>query len=239
MPKIEHTDYYSNILGMHVNVEVTGHYGYPLIMFPTSQGSYTQNHDFKLNDSISWFVDQGIIKIYNVQTIDKISFYNKSISPADRIRNYELWVQFMHQEFIPTIQKAHQTHRVALAGASFGGYHAANLAFRFPDLVSHMFCLSGTFSIRNFMDGYDSDLVYFNCAKDFIPNDEAWKYKHMHIVLSTSDQDICLEPTKEMAALLDAKGINNWYDERKWINHDWPLWRMVFPMFIGRLFGNS
>lgn len=46
MPQITHTDYYSHILGMSLQVEVTGHFGYPIIMFPTSQGSYTQNADF-------------------------------------------------------------------------------------------------------------------------------------------------------------------------------------------------
>ncbi|RZJ29983.1 MAG: esterase, partial [Chryseobacterium sp.] len=134
-------------------------------------------------------------------------------------------------------QKTHNTHRVAVAGASFGGYHAANFAFRYPDLVSHLFCLSGAFSIRNFMDGIQDELVYFNCPDEFVKNDEAWKYKHMHIVLSTSDRDICLEPTRRMAGILTAKGINHWYDEQKWIDHDWVLWRMVFPTFIGRFFG--
>jgi len=236
MPQIVHTDYYSHILGMSLKVEVTGHFGYPVLMFPTSQGQYTQNHDFKLNESVSWFVEQGIIKLYNIETIDKWSFYDKNIHPAERIRNYEKWVQFIRQEYIPYLQRTHQTHRIAVAGASFGGYHAANLAFRFPDLVSHLFCMSGAFDIRNFMDGYQDDLIYFNSPREFVRNDEAWKYKHMHIVLSTSDQDICLKQTREMAGILEGKGINLWYDERKWINHDWPLWRMVFPMFVGRLF---
>ena len=237
MPQITHTNYYSHILGRSIKVEVTGHFGFPIIMFPTSQGSFTQNKDFHLNDSINWFIEQGKLKLYNVQTIDGLSFYNKNIHPSDRIKNYELWVQFMKQEFIPHIQQIHNVPRVALAGASFGGYHAANLAFRFPDLISHLFCLSGAFNIRNFMDSYNDDLVYFNCPREFVKNDEAWKYKHMHIVLSTSDQDICLEPTKEMATILNEKGIDYWYDERRWINHDWPLWRMVFPMFIGKFFG--
>ncbi len=236
MPQIEHTDFYSHILGMSLKLEVTGHYGYPIIMFPTSQGQYTQNNDFKLNDSISYFIEQGKIKLYNIQTIDAQSFYDDHIPPYQRIRNYEMWVQFMRQEFIPYIQNLHQTHRVAVAGASFGGYHASNFAFRFPDLVSHLFCLSGAFSIRNFMDGFDDELIYFNCPREFVSNDEAWKYKHMHIVLSTSDQDICLQQTREMFNILNAKGINCWYDEQKWINHDWPLWRMVFPMFVGRFF---
>ena len=236
MPKIEHTDYYSHIMGISVNVEITGHYGYPILMFPTSNGSYMQNHDFKLNESINWLVEEGKVKLYNLQTIDAQSFYNEHLSPQDKIRNYELWNRFLVEEYIPHIQKEHSTHRVAVAGASFGGYHAANFAFRFPDLVSHLFCLSGAFSIRNFMRGYSDELVYMNCANEFVKNDEAWKFNHMHIVLSTSDQDICLGKTQEMAGILREKGINHWYDERKWISHDWPLWRMVFPMFIGTFF---
>ena len=236
MPRIEHTDFYSHILGIKLNVEVTGHYGYPIIMFPTSQGQYTQNHDFKLNDSISSLVDEGKVKLYNLETIDAYSFYDKKIHPSERIRNYEKYMQFLAQEFVPYLQKMHSEHRVAVAGASFGGYHAANFAFRFPDLVSHLFCLSGAFSIRNFMDGYDHELVYFNCPREFVLNDEAWKYRHIHIVLSTSDEDICLDQTKEMSGILHSQGIDHWYDEQKWISHDWPLWRMVFPKFVGRFF---
>lgn len=237
MPRIEHTDFYSHILGMSLKVEVTGHFGYPVLMFPTSNGDYTQNHDFKLNESINWLVENGKLKLYNIETIDKYSFYDKNIHPSERIRNYELYMQFLIQEYVPYLQAMHSEHRVAVAGASFGGYHAANFAFRFPDVVSHMFCLSGAFTIRNFMDGFSNDLVYFNCPREFMRNEEAWKFSHMHIILSTSDEDICLDQTKEMSGILASKGINHWYDERKWISHDWPLWRMVFPMFVGKLFG--
>lgn len=97
-----------------------------------------------------------------------MDFYDEKISPQQRIKNYEKYVQFLIQEFVPYIQKLHQIHRVAIAGASFGGYHAANFAFRFPDVISHLFCLSGAFSIRNFMDGYDGELVYFNCPREFV-----------------------------------------------------------------------
>lgn len=236
MPQIERTNYYSHILGQDVNIEVTGHYGYPVLMFPTSKGSYTQNHDFGLNQSINWLIDQGRIKLYNIQTNDAENLYNKAITPEQRIINYEHFVQFIIQEYIPHIQRLHSTHRVAMAGASFGGYHAANLAFRFPDLVSHLFCLSGAFTIRDFMDGYNNDLVYFNCPREFVANDDAGKYHHMNIVLSTSDGDICRDGTIEMSDILNRKGITNWYDEQKWISHDWPLWRMVYPKFIGAYF---
>lgn len=236
MPKIEYTNYYSHFLGKSVNIEITGHFGYPILMFPTSKGSYTQNHDFGLNDSISWLIDQGKIKLYNIQTNDEDSLYNREIHPDERIQRYQNFVGFITQEYIPYIQKLHSTHRVAVAGASFGGYHASNLAFRFPDLFSHLFCLSGAFTIRSFMDGYDSDLVYFNCPIEFMRHDESWKFQHMNIILSTSDEDICREGTLEMANILNEKEIPHWYDEQKWISHDWPLWKMVFPNFIGTYF---
>ena len=175
MSKLEYTNYYSHILDKTVNIEITGHFGYPIVMFPTSQGSYTQNKDFHLNDSVRWFLEQGKIKLYNVQTFDNDNLYNKSISPEERIYRYEAWVKFMIQELIPQIQKIHKTKRVAIAGASFGGYHAANLAFRFPDMISHLICLSGAFNIRSFMDGAQNDLIYFNSPNEFVPNDEAWK----------------------------------------------------------------
>ncbi len=41
-------------------------------------------------------------------------------------------------------------HRVAVCGASLGAYHAANIAFRHPDAVSHLISLSGSFDISSF-----------------------------------------------------------------------------------------
>ena len=236
MPNSTHTDYYSHILGRSIKVEINGHYGYPIIMFPTSMGSYTQNADFHLNNSVAHFTDSGKIKLFNLETIDELSFYADWLSPSERVANYEKYVQFLIQEFIPYIQKTHNTHRVAVAGCSFGAYHAANFAFRFPDVVSHLIAMSGAFSIRNFMDGQNVDLAYFNSPEEFMPNEESWKFNHMRIVLSTSDQDVCLGKNLNMSSILSQKNIDHWYDEKKWISHDWPLWRMVFPEFIGAFF---
>lgn len=63
MPQVEYTDYYSHILGRKINIQITGHFGHPIIMFPTSQGSLTQNSDFHLNGSIDHFTDSGKVKL--------------------------------------------------------------------------------------------------------------------------------------------------------------------------------
>ncbi len=236
MPKIEHIEFYSHILNRNLKVEITGHWGYPILMFPTSGGSYTQNHDFHLNASIQHYTDNGILKLYNVETIDMESFYAKWMPPHDRMYNYNQYMRFLEEEFIPYIQRENNTHRIATAGCSFGGYHASNVAFRNPDLFSHLFSLSGAFTIRSFMDGYSDEKVYFNCPEEYLPNDDAWRFQHMNIVLSTSDQDILKPDNLNMSKILNDKGIDHWYDEKKWINHDWPLWRMTFPEYIAAYF---
>ncbi len=234
MATVQHIPYYSNILGRNINLEVTGHWGQPVLMFPSSGGAYTQNTDFGLSGSVMQFVEEGRIKLYNVETLDMLSFYSDGMSSEVKIHNYEHYMQFLKEELIPYIQNECNTHRLAVAGVSFGGFHAANTAFRYPDLISHLFSMSGVFNIRNFAPLSDDLRIYLNCPDEYMQNEEGWKYHHMHIVLSTSDWDSCQPKNKHMAGILEAKGIPYWYDERKWIDHDWPLWKMVFPEYINK-----
>lgn len=236
MANINYIQYYSNTLGRNINLEITGHWGHPILMFPSSGGQYTQNTDFGLSASVMKYVEQGRIKLYNVETIDMLSFYDDNMDSATKIHNYELYMQFLKDELIPYIQKECHVHRIGVAGVSFGGFHAANMAFRFPDLVSHLIAMSAAFSIRNMTPLLDDMRIYYNCPDEFMQHEEGWKFEHMQIVLSTSDWDICLDKNKHMSATLNEKGIAHWYDEKKWISHDWPLWRMVFPAYIENYF---
>lgn len=236
MASVNYLQYYSNTLGRNINLEITGHWGYPILMFPSSGGQFTQNTDFGLVGSVMNFIDEGKVKIYNVETIDMLSFYDDNMNSETKIHNYELYMQFLSNELIPYIQSECHTHRIGVAGVSFGGYHAANTAFRFPDLVSHLFSMSGVFNIRNQAPLSDDMRIYYNCPDEFMQHVEGWKFNHMNIVLSTSDWDSCKPKNDNMAGILESKGIDFWYDERKWIHHDWPLWKMVFPEYLGKYF---
>jgi len=237
MPQIQEFNYYSHILGRDIPVEKTGHWGYPILMFPTTQGSYLQNRDFGLNASIYHLVDQGKVKLYNVQTLDAETLYGKHLPTDIKIHNYELYVQFLIKEFIPYLQNENNCHRIATAGCSFGGFHAANVSFRAPDMVSHIFALSAAFSIRSFAPGSEDDRIYFNSPNEYLRNADGWKFHHQHVVLGTSDWDICKPQNQEIAGILSNKNIPHWYDEKKWAKHDWPLWCMAFPEYVGTYFG--
>lgn len=92
MASKQNIQYYSNTLGRNINVEIMGHWGHPILMFPSSGGQYTQNSDFGLNASVMQFVEEGRIKLYNVETLDMLTFYNDSMNSETKIHNYELYM---------------------------------------------------------------------------------------------------------------------------------------------------
>src|ERR1700761_5509677 len=187
----EYHKWHSPIIGRDFEMLVFGHGGLPLILFPTSKGRYFQNKDQGLIETARWFIENGKIKIYCPDSPDEWSWYNRSISPGGRAYHQSLYDRMLLEEIVP--RAVHETghHRIAVAGCSFGGYHAVNFAFRHPSLVGYCFPMSGVFDITSFTDGYYDDNVFFNNPVDFIPGDQdpgLWK---MGIILGTADRDIC------------------------------------------------
>lgn len=227
--------FYSHVLGRNIDVLTIGHWGKPLLMFPTSMGNTFQNKDFGLFSTIADKINAGELKVYNVDSIDFQSFYAKDLPAHIKIYNYSLYMRFLEIELVPWIQRECNVHRIAVGGCSFGGFHAATFAFKYPDMVYSMISMSGAFNIKSFMKGYFDDNVYFNNPVDFMQNAESWKYNHMKIVLGTSDWDICKQDNIDFSRLLASKNIEHWYDEKKWAEHDWPLWKMMFPEYVSKL----
>lgn len=229
--KEEYFKWYSPSLSMEFEMLVYGHGGYPVVLFPTTMGRYFESKDFKLIDTASWFLEQGKIQIFAVDSIDKHSWYNKQIHPAQRVQNHNWYDKLLVEEIIgPICQRTHG--KVAVAGASFGGYQAANFAFRHPEMVSHLFTMSGAFDIRNFLDGYYDQNVYFNNPIDYLPHLNNPHLHQMKIVLGTSDWDICKDANLQLSHILGQKGIDHWLDMRRWAKHDWPIWRQMFPHYL-------
>lgn len=224
--------WYSPALSRNIDVLAFGHRGYPVILFPTSMGRYFENKDFKLIDSAAWYLDEGLVKIYCPDGIDSLSWYNKNISPADRIKNHIWYDQMLVSELVPLAQRETGVGRVATAGCSFGGYHATNFAFRHPEVTKYVFNMGAAFDIKSQLDGYYDDNAYFNNPMDFIPGANSPFFKDMFVVLGTGTQDMCWDANEKMAGILRTKGINHWLDVRPGMPHDWPAWREMFPHYL-------
>jgi esterase/lipase superfamily enzyme len=233
----EYHKWYSPAIGRDFEMLVFGHEGYPVILFPTSQGSYYQNKDQGLIGTAHWFLERGKAKIYCPDSVDAWSWYNKSIPPGQRAWHHTLYDRLLLEEVLPRVRHETGYSRVAVAGCSFGGYHATNFAFRHPGLTGYCFSMSGVFDIRSFVDGYYDDNVFFNNPVDFIPGAREPELWNMGIVLGTAERDICRGQNERMSRLLADKNITHWLDVRPGRDHDWPVWKEMFPHYLSLLPG--
>ena len=214
---------------------IFGHAGKPVIIYPTSMGSYHQNRDFHLIDAVSWFVDNGLVKIYCPDSVDKDSFYDDHIHPSERIRRHNVYDQFIMEEVVSRALNETGHHKITVAGCSFGGYHAINFAFRHPERVSGVFSMGGAFDIRNHMDGYYDDQVFYNNPVDFLPDLQDENLWRMQIVLGVGENDFCLPQNNRLAEIMSKKGMPYWMDIRPNAEHDWPVWREMLPTYFGQM----
>jgi len=233
--KEEYFKWHSPHLHREVEMLVFGHRGYPVIIYPTSMGSFHENRDMGLIGSAKWYLDQGLVQIFCPESNDKNSFYNKHIHPHDRIQNHIAYDKMICHEIVERVRLNTAVGKVVVAGCSFGGYHAANFAFRHPGYVSHMFSMSGAFEIRNFMDGYQHDDIYYNSPMEFLPGLQDRELWNMDIVLGTSNWDICFDANIRLSDVLESKGVRHWLDVRRDKPHDWPVWKEMFPHYLSRI----
>ncbi len=226
---------HSQVMGREIEYLVFGNWGYPIVVFPTSMGRYFENKDFKLVESARWFVESGKIKIFCIDSIDKESWYAKSLHPSHRVYNHTLYDRMLHEEFIPRVKSECNVEKVGVAGCSFGGYQALNFAFRHPEQVAYLFSMGGAFDVKAHLGGYHDENVYFNCPPDFMPDAHNDHFYQMKIVLGTSEHDFCKGENERMSGILHQKGIQHWLDVRPGATHDWPVWREMFPDYLSQI----
>jgi esterase/lipase superfamily enzyme len=214
---------------------VFGHAGIPVLAFPTSMGKYYQNKDFHLIDSIAWFVDNGLVKVYCPDSLDENSWYNKSIHPADRVRTHMAYDRYIREEVYSKMLSDTGIGRIVSAGCSFGAYHATNFAFRYPELVAYCFNMGGAFDIKMQTDGFYNDDTYFHNPMDFVVHANHPDLWRMGIVLGVGEHDFCRSSNEKLHNILYHKGINAWLDITPGGIHDWPAWREMFPRYMGRI----
>ncbi|MBK8444841.1 MAG: esterase [Sphingobacteriales bacterium] len=230
--KEQYIKWHSPNLSGEIDCLVFGDRGLPVIAFPTSMGSVQQNKDFGLIGSAWWFVQNGLVKIYSVGAVDKYSWYNKKIHPAERVKNHMWYDRMIYEELVPRCLAETGHSKVATAGCSFGGYHATNFGFRHPDKVRYILNMGAAFDIRSHLNGYYDENVYFNNPTDFMPHCWDDHFRELFVFLGVGEHDFCLDANQKMSNLLTQKNIGNWLDVRPGQVHDWPAWREMFPHYL-------
>ncbi len=220
-----------------------GHYGRPLLVFPSELG---HRWDFESNgmiDAIASLVDGGRVKVYCVDAGDAWSWRADDLPLEDRARRHGDYERWITDDVAPWIH-ADAAGDIIVAGASFGAYHAANFALKRADLFPLAICMSGVYDVSVVGWGEQGDAVYFNNPLAYVRNMQGdhldWLRSRVSLLLlcgqgEWEDTTGALESTKRFAGVLGEKAIPHQLD--LWghdVPHDWPSWRAQMSHHLGR-----
>jgi esterase/lipase superfamily enzyme len=241
--KREYHRWYSSRLGIDLGIVVYGHWGPPMMGFPTSAGDEWELENQGMIGALADFIDAGRIKFFSVNSANHHGLYNKGAHPFHRSYMQSMFDAYLRQEVVPFIwDNCRSAIGISTMGASFGAYHAANTLFKHPDVFKRCFAMSGVYDVCNFLDGLYDDNLYFNNPVDYLPNlNDQWALNELascdiHIATGTGPWERPA-PSYRLSEILHSKGIRHSLDD--WGpqgGHDWPFWKSEMREYLSRLF---
>lgn len=223
-----------------------GHWGRPLLAFPSEQGHCFQYEERGMIDAVGDLLEAGRVKVYCVDSYDAASWHDRSLPLEERARRHGVYERWLLDDVVPFIAAdcGGGGVEIVVTGPSFGAYHAANLALRRADLFPVAICQSGVYDVASVGWGERGDAVYFNNPMDYVSHLHGehldWLRGRVRLVLtvgrgSWEDTTGALDSSHRFAGLLGEKGIPHELDVwgPEW-PHDWPSWRAQLAHHLPR-----
>lgn len=243
----DHYQLDSPALGRRVHLWVYGHFGQPIVVFPSAAGFAHEWEAQGMVASLAPLLDGGRIKLYCPESNVGEAWTRRDADPGWRIQRHLAYEQFVLETLVPAVRAdcRSETLSLATAGCSFGGFYAANFALKQPETFRWALCMSGRYEMTHFTGGYSSPDVYFNNPLAYVRGLEGAALERVRANTSLSLvcgrgpwEEGCIEETLALADLLADKGIPH---ERDIWGHDsahqWDWWMRQAWHHLGRRFG--
>ena len=232
-------------IGGHGRVLVYGHWGRPVLAFPSQQGRPHDYEDRGMIAAIAGLLDAGRVKVYAVESFDSSSWHHGELELEERAQRHGLYEDWIVHQVVPWIhQDCGGAPEILVTGCSFGAYHAANFALRRADLFPLAICQSGVYDVAVVGRGARGDAVYFNNPMDYVSHLHGdhldWLRGRVSLLIvcgqgQWEDTTGALESSRRFAGVLAGKGIPHELD--LWgqdVPHDWPSWRAQLAHHLPR-----
>lgn len=219
-----------------------GHFGTPVLVFPTAGGDAEEIERNHLISACSGLIASGRVKLYSCDSVAGRALATASGTPAYRMWLLNQYHQAVVNEVVPAIYADLDGHRprIVTAGASIGAFNAVAMVCRHPELFEAALGMSGTYRLQSLLEGQSSDDLYFASPVEFLPGLEGPQLdilRQRRVILASGEgawEDI--GESWALADVLGAKGVPNRVDS--WgpdFEHDWPTWRRMLPQYLEEL----
>jgi esterase/lipase superfamily enzyme len=234
----EVAELWSDAVGGAGTVIRYGHWGRPVLVFPSEQGKAWDFENNGMVGAVAGLLEEGRLKLYCVDSYDAQSWSSAAIPVEERAQRHGRYESWIIDEVVPWIASdsgGGQIEAVTL-GCSLGAFHAANFALKRADLFPLAMCFSGNYDPASWNGwGERGTAAYFNNPLDYVGHLHGdhlnWLRGRVSLLLvcgqgQWEDTTGSLPSTKQFAEVLASKEIRHELD--LWghdVPHDWPSWR--------------
>lgn len=224
-----------------------GHWGRPVLVFPSQSGRAWDYESNGMVDAVSDLIEAGRIKLYAVDSFDSQSWSQYSLPTEDRARRHAPYENWILHHVVPAIDRDSPGHQgIVTTGCSMGAYHAVNFTLKRADLFPVAIGLSGNYDPTCWRGwGELGEATYFNNPTAYVPQLHGlhldWLRRTAQVVLVAGQGPFEEQPTRSLpgtrtlAQLLADKDLPHQLDI--WGHdcaHDWPWWRRQIAQHLPR-----
>ena len=232
--------------GIRGTVAAYGHYGRPVLVFPSEGGYAGEFADRGMVSAVEGLIDAGRAKLYCIDSFDGGTWSAVDLPLEERARRHGAYESWILDAVVPHIRgDTGGDAEIVTAGCSLGAFHALNFAFRRADLFPLALCFSGNYDPTAWRGwGEQGDALYFNNPTAYVANLHGdhleWLRSRLSVLLvcgqgQWEDTTGSLESTRRMDQLLATAGVRHELDLWGYdVPHDWPSWRAQWAYHLPR-----
>ena len=235
--------WYSPRLEQEITLIRWGHWGQPVLLFPTAGGDAEEPERMGLIGAIGPLIEAGRIKIYSCDSIAGRALAAKWGSVEYRCWLLNQFEDYVAHEVVPAIRTdcRDDSIEIVTAGASIGAFKAVAVTCRYPWLFRAAIGMSGTYDLERLLGFQGTAEYHFSapiCFMAGLGEGPILDALRQRLILMAFGQGRWEDPDEawRMAHLLGGRGVPNRVDV--WgptYDHDWATWRQMLPVYLDQL----
>lgn len=237
----------SPAMGRKVHLWCYGHYGPPVVVFPSAAGFAHEWDRQGMFEALAPLVRGGRAKFYCPESNVSQVWTDKKAPIAARMQRHRAYEGFVLDTLVPFIRHDCRWPDAPITGVgcSLGGTYAALFALKFPETFRQVLCMSGRYLTTELAGRHADPDLFFNNPLAFVPGlggeplERVRRGTHLTLVCGRGAyEEGCIEETIALGRLLRDKEIPShtdiWGRESR---HEWDWWQRQAQVHLPRLLG--